>query len=300
VARSLEAGIALLEVKGLRRSGVELSADVWPPAEATEYQFVAWPPAEALAEGTPMIRTSVRLEPGPGAAQLVVTPELPGVSGPLFDRCGRMAAFHLGGSDARLLGVGGLEKLARSVDKEVISVTCEPESLTARTETENAAEEPAVVPGSGEAAPSPGVSESVSPGAGEQSVARASWWLAAVLIGLLGIVLYLHIRKNQGGRRILLEGKRAHGRTVNCEVRFPRGGEPARLERQDRTFLFMIDGNRALVTQPDEGIPEVLALAVAGTPCLPGEIFALVDGQEIQLGDELFVARLELDRPKSI
>jgi len=297
VARSFEAGVALLEVEGLQRGGVELSADTWPPAEAAEYLFAAWPPAEVLAEGAPMIQRSVRLEPGPRVAQLIVTPELPQVSGPLFDHCGRMAALHLGSTDARLLGVGGLVELARSVDSDVSMAVCEPDSPIARSGARDAAMDQKADPArADDAGPFPWISESIKRAAGGQSVGRKAWWLVAVLIGLAGIVLYLRIGKRKKGRRILLQAQQSDGPSVSCEVSFPRQDKVSRLERAGLSVEFRIEGNRAFITQLGEVNSDALALAVGGTPCLPGEVFTLSDGEEIQLADERFVARLELDQ----
>ena len=300
VARSLEAGVALLEVKGLRRTGVELSSDVWPPTAAGAYLFAAWPPAEALAEGTPMIQRNVRLGPGPGSDQLVVNPNLPAGSGPIFDLCGRMAALHLGDGDGRLVGVGGLEKLARSVDREVTTAPCAAESASAALEISEAPQaQEAVSPRAGAESPGAGMPSSETAGDLEPGSGRKAWWLLALLIGLAGLALYLRNRKGRIGPRIVLEGQQPDGRSLTCEVRFPEGDDKSLLERAGRTLEFRIHGERAFITQPDEPEPDVLALSVDGTPCLPGEVVALPDGAEIQWRAERFRARLELDRAYS-
>jgi hypothetical protein len=295
VARSVQAGVALLEVEGLQRKGVELSYGDWPPDSPRQWQFAAWPAAEALAGGAPLIRLDVRIEPGPAASQLAATPALPDVSGPLFDGCGRLAGFHLSGGDGRLLGVGGLATLAMSVEMDVVQTPCDPvaESVPPDSmEDEEAVEAGVVESDDGKGAETELRSE--VPDANGQTDGPVNWWLALVLLGLAGVVLYVLGSNKNAGNRIMLEPTGTGGRSRRCEVRFGDGSGPVRLERGDHTLEFRLEGTRATMTHLEGEDSNLVALALDGTPCLPGEVFVLNEGQQLVLGEEQFLVRMEL------
>ena len=97
VARSAEAGVAVLEVEGLTRPGVAIAGDAWTGPGDSSHVFAAWPAAGALVEGAALTLQSFRSGES-----------LPGVSGPLFDRCGYLAAMYVADDDGRLRGSGEL------------------------------------------------------------------------------------------------------------------------------------------------------------------------------------------------
>lgn len=92
VGRSVAHGLAVLQVEGLARPAATVTTD--PPRVGAALTFSAFPPAEQLAEGAARQRHQVRLLSGPSGA-LRPDPPLAQLDGPLFNRCGQLAGWHL-------------------------------------------------------------------------------------------------------------------------------------------------------------------------------------------------------------
>jgi len=95
LGRTLEGGLAILQVPGLRRRPAELAAEA--PVAGDTLLLVAFPPAEELARGENQVRRPERLVQGDTGATPPLAPEQawPNVSGPLFNDCGQLAGFNL-------------------------------------------------------------------------------------------------------------------------------------------------------------------------------------------------------------
>lgn len=280
VARSAQAGVALLEVAGLERPGVELSSNPWPPDGAAGFEFAAWPAAEALAQGAPLIRRSLELKGG------TIEPAAPAVSGPLFDRCGRLAALHLAGDEGRLVHAGTVADYLRSAGFETVQAPCAAaqEVVPAADGAPDRLEPPAAEPAQQDPAPI-GLPTADTPVAHFKGPAWA-WAGALVVVG--GVAVYLGLRARRRRPRLWLEGSDAGHRGSRLELRFTPPGKVALLQREGRSLAFELKGGRVLVSdRGGEGVAQ-LVLAVGGTPCLPGEVFIADPGREIRIGAQMW------------
>lgn len=303
VARSADAGVALLEVDGLQRPGVALNTDAWPPAADIMLRFEAWPAAEALAEGVPRTRTDIRLAHSAEDADARTEPALPALSGPLFDRCGGLAGWHLSSEEPRIVGTGALRDFAAATGfalevRPSIAQPPAPEGPDAGDDPEapqpNA--EPAVPEMSTASAAKDDVSGDVSgdeSGAVSSSRQRYVWiaGLAALVLGFAALALFLQRRGRVRGEAAWLEGHDADGAPVRIPLKLDAQGRRAQVECGGVNLVFEKQDGRLLVFDAgDEAGP--LALAVGGTPCLPGEYFYANDGEEILISEECYTVRL--------
>jgi len=285
VARSAQAGVALLEVEGLQRTGVEFSADPWPPAAGAALEYAAWPPAETLAEGAPLIRRSLRFE------QTTERPALPEASGPLFDRCGGLAALYLASDEGRLVDAATVASYLASAGFDVVQAPClEAASNTPAAESElpdviDAQDQPALAaaeqePASGESPPV--AQESGTPG-------RPPWLWAVALLGLAAVVIFYFQSARQRRPGVWLEGAGTGNRGARLELRLTPAGGAARLQRQGHSLAFEHKAGRILLSDCGGEGATRLALTLGDTPCLPGEVFIAEPGQELKIGAETWV-----------
>ena len=285
VARSAQAGVALLEVEGLVRAGVEFSSGPWPPEGVVDLEFAAWPPAEALAEGAPLIRRSLRFD------QAAERPALPEVSGPLFDRCGGLAALYLASDEGRLVDAATVAGYLASAGFDAVQAPClEAASNTPAAESErpdviDGQDQPALAaaeqePVSGESPPV--AQESETPG-------RPSWRWAVALLGLAAVAILYFQSARQRRPSVWLEGAGAGNREARLELRLTPAGGAALLQRQGHSPAFEHKAGRILLSDRGGEGASRLALALGDTPCLPGEVFIAEPGQVLKIGAEAWV-----------
>lgn len=291
VARSAQAGVALLEVEGLERAGVELSSDPWPPEGIAGLEFVAWPAAEALAKGAPLIRYSLQLE------GVVIEPATPEVSGPLFDRCGRLAALYLAGDDSRLVAGAAVAGYLASAGFETVQAPCleaatiPPAAESERPDAIDAQELPALPPA--ERRPAAGESPPVSQAADKTGI--LAWAGAAALLALAGLAVWIGVAARKRRPGLWLEGGNPDNPAARLPLRFGARGGMALLRRMSHSISFELSAGQILVSDRGGEESTRLALAVGGTPCLPGEVFIAEPGQEIRLGAERWVLKSDQD-----
>lgn len=313
VARSADAGVALLEVDGLWRPGVALNADAWPPAAGTMLRFEAWPAAEALAEGVPRTRTDIRLPPSAEGVVARTEPALPALSGPLFDRCGGLAGWHLSSGEPRIVEAGVLRDFAAATGfaLEVSPCAAQPPAPDgADADHDLEAPEPNTEPAVPETSTASAVMDDVTGdvtgdefGAAPSSRQRYGWvaGLAALVLVFVALALFLRRRGRVRGKDARLEGPRldgprrdshdADGAPVRIPLKLDAQGQRMQVERGGVKLVFEKQEGRLLVVDTgDEAGP--LALAVGGTPCLPGEYFYVNDGEEILISEECYTVRL--------
>lgn len=299
VARSAEAGVAVLEVEGLQRPGVALNADAWPPPAGTMLHFEAWPAAGALAEGAPRRRMDIRLVHSEDGAVAGTEPALPALSGPLLDRCGRLAGWHLSAAEPRIAGAGVIRDVIADAGfaLEIQPCGAQPAApaeadagdVFGAGETNT---EPAAPGASTDSAPIGDVNGD-APGAVPSSRGRYGRLaaLAALVVALGALALYLGRRGRKRGKGARLEGHDADGAPVLIPLKFDAQGQRTQVERAGVKLVFEKRDGRLLVFDGgDEAGP--LALAVAGTPCLPGEHIYVDDGEEILIAEERYTVRV--------
>lgn len=102
VARSPSGGLALIEVKGLRRAPARFAAA--PGSDGDELRIGAFPPAEQLRSGMGPLWIPVRLSANERARIYGLDPEatMPNVSGPLFNHCEQWVGYGLAAGEASL------------------------------------------------------------------------------------------------------------------------------------------------------------------------------------------------------
>lgn len=307
IARSASVGVAVLEVEGLQRSGVALSADTWPPAPGSMLKFEAWPAADALAEGAPRTRTEVRLTDVGNGAGALTEPALPGFSGPLFDRCGRLAGWHVAGAETRIVGAETLGEFTGGSGLEIDRRPCaaSPPELAragAGAGMEQAAGQETPV----EQPPGPGFSAEISPGEDAAGISpetvappergrRRVAAVAAMAAALVALTLYLGHRGRRKVQGPVLEGRDESGAAVRIPLGLGPEGGSTRLEHRGVHLVFKLQDGRLLVGDAGDASGP-LALAVAGTACLPGESMYVADGEEVLIADGRLVVRLGLPR----
>lgn len=273
LARSPVSGVALLEVEGLERPGVEFSSSPWPPPGPAELDFAAWPAAEELAEGAALIRSRLQLDGGQ------IVSDAPGVSGPLFDPCGRLAAWHLAGDDSRLVAGAAVADYLASAGYPTLRAPCAKLPPGAPAAEAQQAPEPA-----SESAAPPDPASTKSPAAdvetAQPGVLRWLWAGGLLTLAVAGVFLAIGTRRRRPVLQLAGVGPENHGDRLEL-----RGGTSL-LQRGGRTLAFELKAGRILVSDPGGDDPPRLVLAVAGTPCLPGEVFVLEPGQEISIGAE--------------
>ncbi len=102
--------------------------------------------------------------------------------------------------------------------------------------------------------------------------------------------LLRHKRAAVGGP--VLIGRDAGGNAVRLVLGSGTVGECTRIEHSGVELEFVVgDGRMQISDVGDDKGP--VALAVAGTPCLPGERVFAGDGVEIRVGEARFVLRLD-------
>ena len=289
VARSGEAGLALLEVSGLIRNGVEISSDGWPEEGVAQLELIAWPEAEALAEGAPLARSRLRLLADESLAFFAAEGQRSGVAGPLFDRCGRLAAFYLAGEHGRAAGSTSIRALTDSAGFQAHSGSC----AAAPAEAEQSSAESAVArePGALPSAESPSVRE--TPQVPQDSASTFPWLIAALLV-VMALAYLLRRRGARQRSRIVLEGKDSHGREVRHRLDFSARSKRIKLESDAGALEFALKEGHVVVSDCGEE-PGLVVLALDGTPCLPGESFVIRDGQHLQLGEDRFRVQLDIE-----
>jgi hypothetical protein len=290
VARSAEAGVALLEVEGLQRPGVSVSADVWRGDGTVAYEFMAWPAAEALVEGAALIRLAMDPE--------IPMPEVPG---PVFDHCGYLAALHLAADDGRQAASESLAEFLRAWDISFSQASCisRPGEVAAQDEEEAEAD-----------LPSSDISETASidgnPGKlPEEELSSLSLdrtqmlvlVLAWALLGLLAMVLYVRRQKRKEGVHIVLERQDNSGQRFQHKLRLRREDNKAKFERGGQSVNFRIVEQGILVSKTEDESSDRIELLLEGTPCLAGESYLVSEGQQIQLGSETFTVHPDSESP---
>lgn len=294
VARSAEAGVALLEVEDLHRPGAVLSSDAWPPTSASPVEFAAWPPAAELSEGATLVRRNVRLVHADGQVRLEADAALPEVSAPLFDRCGQLRGLRLAGDTPRLVAAKAVSALAAEAGFTPVVSPCGD-----RPEIEPAAGAPDEPLGEAEGVAPPDESSAASeladsfPMAVVQPEAPEAlpWGWAGALLVLVGGLLYFGLNARLQRSGVILEGGPAGGRSERHWIRCSPGGGPAGFQRSGLQLQFEWRDGR-LVVSGSGGEGSGPAFFLGDTPCLPGEAFFLYTGQVIRLGDEVFKVRL--------
>ncbi|MDX1555624.1 MAG: hypothetical protein R3212_06330 [Xanthomonadales bacterium] len=298
VARSTETGVAVLEVEGLVREGVALSADEWRPGD-TALEFAAWPPAGELADGAPVIERSVQMRADTDGSTVTFKPALPDVSGPLFDRCGHLAAVHLPGGKG-LLDVEALRDFLRSFDLEPVQLPCSKAELD--TQATPGPEEVTAAPLADETPAAEGQSPR-APGQPAQTSAQPSsppaWAWFALSLAVLAAILYIRGRARRSGCRILLQASGPKGQASTEVVRFRPGHRQALLERSGHAIAFELRDGRMLVSDRGQDDAWRLALAINGTACLPGEVFFVGQGDELHIGADRFTLSLQGALPRN-
>lgn len=291
VARSADAGVAVLEVEGLQRPGIALAADAWPPPAAATLEFAAWPGATELVEGTPLTRRSVRLKAGNGATDIEAQPALPGVAGPLLDGCGYLAAMHLPGAGHGLLDAPSLFRFLAASGMAVTQSTCAATLADAPAAEPSAPEEagePIVVDEPSKAGNTADVAPAGPPTPQAKSPTHFAWLAVVAALGLIALLVYLRRRNEAGDRRFFLDEIGRRDAAGSEELRFRPGRETVDFERDGHRIEFRLQNGQVVVTDcgGDEG---QLALAIGHTPCLPGEVFNVNPGDQLRLGARSFV-----------
>lgn len=310
VARSAEAGFALLEAEGLARRGLALAME--DPAMGERLGFTAWPPAEQLAEGAARLSRRVRFTGGNAAAP-VFDPALPNVAGPLLNACGQIAGMNLSAQTPSLedrepprilwsgdLGVallaaefnvarrpcGGATGLAAATADEA-GKAAEPEP--ARSDEAGPGIAPAGVPDGGE---QPGGRREASSADAPRRLAALRQALIAGLLGLAALLVYVRLKARGRGARIAVEGVGGDGRAFR--VRLALGGGRTAVLRQDSMAIAIqfLDGELA-VSDAAASPGQALMLTVGDTPCLPGEQFIVDEGEVLRYGKARLHIRLE-------
>jgi hypothetical protein len=120
-------------------------------------------------------------------------------------------------------------------------------------------------------------------------------WLIAAALGLAGLVLYFRRAVSASDSRVMLESIDSAGRALKREVPFDPKTNRAVLQRDAHSVAFELRDGRVRVWESSGDESGRVVLAIAGTPCLPGEVFMIADGQEICLGQEAFTVRLQIE-----
>lgn len=296
-ARSASAGVAVLEVEGLSRPGVSLAAGAWPVPGET-YEFLAWPGAGALAEGASLIRRSYRPES-----------EAPQVSGPLFDRCGNLAAMFLAGDEGHASGSPAVIEFLAGFGIEASQKVCTSVSPVIEDEAGLAAikdEAEAGQNNTGQAAENaPG--QASPPGETVSSLALTANQKTALLIAwlVLGLLAFMHYRRRSKRKavrgndtQVVLERQTDTGQRFHHRLKLDKQRRSAQLERHDRTLEFRVTGAGLEVSTPEDGQGDSAGFVLNGTPCLGGERLLVREGDQICLGDETFVVVGDPEAPK--
>jgi len=326
IARSAESGLALLEVDGLLRPGITLSAENWPGAADAKYRLAAWPNAAALVAGASLLQES--FEPQDISS-------LPQVTGPVFDSCDNLAAFHIYTDAARLVNVEAVGAFLETWDIQVRQSSCYAPPGAADAENSELDEAlPAEVPGQeqGTSSSETGSDQSLDMVPEDQlstlgltSAQKRSVVIAWVVLGILAMFLYVRRQKKKEGQFIVLErhdeerrfthrfrldpktggqsGRRTGGQSgghAGSQSTAQEMSYESRFERQGHSVIFSLNKQGLSVSQPEVESSDTLELSVAGTPCLPGEVFLIAIGQRIQLADETFTVNLESIGPARV
>lgn len=304
VARSAKAGIAILEVKDLQRAGVALSADDWPPPQASRYEFAAWPEAEALAEGAPLRRQMLGLEAVASDMLKISGDQQPTVNGPLFNRCGQLAGFYLVSDPPLVRGAAEIAEVARKGVLEVEQKHCDgPATSQAAAEQAEAAPEDFVAPAqaAGEAStadftaygdleaplsPTDEVLETSAQGSGD------TIWMAVLLV-LAAAAIFFRFYRGGSGSDVILEGGASGEKPRKHELSFGPEKRRDRFKRGALGLTFEIRENGVLAWDTSEEDTR-LSVVVNETAFYHGERFYVESGQEIRLGEASYKITLDL------
>lgn len=301
VARSAQAGVAILEVAGLVRPGVALASDEWPGSASASYAFAAWPGAAALAEGAGLIRHTIS-----------AGSDLPEMTGPVFDACGNLAAVRLWADEGRMTPSADLDEFLADFEIPHTRAACTKlqfaeEREVAEEATEQGKEvesEPAVTPNT-TMPQSPVDTVSTLKLTPAQKTGLVIAW---VILGLLALAHYSRRNKRKDRRpkavHVVLERRTETGQRFHHRIKLESTGREGSigqgvLERQGLTLHIKKAAGGYEVSTPEDERSSRVGFFLDGTPCLGGEKFLVRGGQEIRLGDETFRLLADSEQPET-